>query len=224
MKQITSIIVAAGSGKRMGEPLPKQFLELGGRAILMRTIENMYSAIGEHQVVVVLPNDYIDYWHKLCQEQNFVIPHQVVGGGADRFFSVKNGVDLVNQASQVVLVHDGVRPFVSSALVNRVVDAAMSRGAVVPTLAQIDSIRQLMPNGESSIVDRSLYKRVQTPQGFSASLLRLAYEQPFSPLFTDDASVVESLGEKILLVDGEEQNIKITTSFDMLIGETIINK
>jgi 2-C-methyl-D-erythritol 4-phosphate cytidylyltransferase len=173
------------------------------------------------QIMLVLPETQIDYWKTLCKKHAFAVLHNIVIGGQTRFNSVQNGLKMV-QAPSLVAVHDGVRPLVSSSTIAHCFDAAEKYDAAIPVIDLIDSIRQVNED-ESLSVDRTKYKLVQTPQVFDAELLKKAYEQEFSALFTDDASVVEALGTKIHLVEGNRENIKITTEIDLKMAETFLN-
>jgi len=215
-----TIIVAGGKGERMNADIPKQFLEIQGKPILMHTLEVFCSFDASMQLILVLPAVQIDFWKNLCKKHNFTLPHQIVEGGQARFYSVKNGLEIVKSPA-LVAIHDGVRPLVSHQTIARCFDAAEKFDAALPVVDIVDSIRKLTENGSHS-VDRNTYKLVQTPQIFDAELLKKAYEQEFSTLFTDDASVVEVLGTKIHLVEGNRENIKITTEFDLKIAESIM--
>lgn len=216
----TVIIVAGGKGERMQTDVPKQFLEIHSIPVLMHTIQQFYNYNSEINIIVVLPQPQIDRWHELIKKHAFTVAHQVIAGGNVRFRSVVNGLSLAPHAG-IIAVHDGVRPLVSTDTIRRCFDAAAAHGAVIPVADAIESIRQITPAG-SMAVDRSLYKMVQTPQVFAAELLHKAYEQSFSPLFTDDASVVEALGERIHLVPGNIENIKITTPMDLQIAALLL--
>ena len=219
MKRAT-IIVAGGSGQRMGGALPKQFMAVGGKPVLLRTIETFYTFDPQMILVVVLPATQIDVWNELLMHHQSSIPHVVAEGGATRFESVKNGINALPEDVELIGVHDGVRPFVSMDTLARCYSNA--KPAIVPVIPMYDSLRQLTEMGNNS-VDRSSYVAVQTPQVFSASLLRQAYSQPYNVLYTDDASVVEALGECIELTEGNRENIKLTTPFDLIIAEGIIS-
>jgi 2-C-methyl-D-erythritol 4-phosphate cytidylyltransferase len=172
------------------------------------------------QLILVLPAIQIDFWKNLCQKHNFSLPHQIVEGGNARFYSVKNGLQNIKIPS-LVAIHDGVRPLVSEETIAHCFEAAENFDAAIPVVDLVDSIRQLTENGSQS-VDRSAYKLVQTPQVFDAELLIEAYKQDFSPLFTDDASVVEAFGRNVKLVEGNRENIKITTAFDLELAEILL--
>lgn len=212
-----AIIVAGGKGERMHADIPKQFIEIQGKPILMHTLESFHRYDAAIQLIVVLPSVQIEFWNGLCQKHAFSLSHLIVAGGQTRFQSVKNGLDTVNVPA-LVAVHDGVRPLVSVETIARCFDEAEKNEAAIPVIDLVDSIRQVTADGNQS-VDRNAYKLVQTPQVFDSVVLKKAYEQDFSPLFTDDASVVEAIGIKIHLVEGNRENIKITTAFDLRIAE-----
>ena len=224
-----AIIVAGGSGTRFGAQLPKQFLELAGRPILMRTIK----AFGEScetgdtslDVIVTLPADQMDLWQQLCEKYAFSLPHRVVAGGETRWHSVKNALAAVGDITDVdvIAVHDGVRPLATAGLIGRVLDAARRDGAAIPVVPLNDSVRQVAGD-TSHALDRSSLRAVQTPQAFDARLLLDAYHQPFDPTFTDDASVVERAGHRVTLVDGDPVNLKITRPMDLALAEYLLNQ
>lgn len=200
--------------------MPKQFMMLGQEPILARTINLFSEALPKAELVVVLPEEHIALWRNLAARFD-VAPHKIASGGKERFDSVKSGLAALSDEVETIAVHDAVRPLATKKLIIRLALAAEEAEAVIPVVAPHDSIRRV--EGESShIVDRSLLRMVQTPQFFQAEVLRKAYSQTFSPLFTDDASVVEAAGHKITLTEGEEQNIKITTPIDLTIAEAII--
>ena len=217
------IIVAGGKGLRMGGDIPKQFVPIAGKPILMRTIERFKEYDAAIQIVLVLPESQLDYWKSLCAEYGFTQEVTIANGGDTRFHSVMNGLALVNPEVQLIGVHDGVRPFVSVATIAACYDEAARSGAAVPVIEPVETVRHLTSaDGTSETVARGDYRLVQTPQVFTADLLRRAYRQPFTPFFTDDASVVEALGHSVTLVAGNRENIKITTPFDMVVGEAIL--
>lgn len=215
-----AIIVAGGKGERMNADVPKQFLEINGKPILMHTLEAFMNFDSSLQLILVLPAAQIDFWETLCEAHDFNMPHQIVAGGQTRFHSVKNGLNAIKIPS-LVAIHDGVRPLVSKDTIARCFDTAEKFGAAIPTMDSIESIRFVDANGSKS-VDRTAYKMVQTPQVFDAELLKKAYEQEFSVLFTDDASVVEAMGVTVHLVEGNRENIKITTEFDLIVAERLL--
>lgn len=214
------IIVAGGKGLRMGNDLPKQFIPIGGKPVLMRTIEAFYRFDQDINIILVLPVSHQDYWKSLCEEYNFSIEHTIANGGETRFHSVKNGLALV--ADGLVGVQDGVRPFGSVEMIKRCFDAAREYPAVIPVIDSTDSLREVVDEDKSRIVDRSKIRLVQTPQVFDVNVLKKAYQTDFKETFTDDASVVEAMGVDVHLVKGEVTNIKITTPLDLKIGELII--
>ena len=216
------VIVAGGSGKRMGASLPKQFMLLGGIPVVARTINTFSEALPNADIVVVLPEEHIALWRNLASRFD-VAPHRCVAGGKERFHSVKCGIEALGSEVEYIAVHDGVRALASKRLVIRAALAVEEHKAVIPVVDVVDSYRRVVGDA-SEIVPRSELRIVQTPQMFSAELLRRAYEQPFDASFTDDASVVEALGEKITLVEGERTNIKLTTPEDMAYAEWLLSR
>lgn len=216
------VIVAGGSGKRMGASLPKQFMLLGGIPVVARTINTFSEALPNADIVVVLPEEHIALWRNLASRFD-VAPHRCVAGGKERFHSVKCGIEVLSPEVEYIAVHDGVRALASKRLVIRAALAVEEHKAVIPVVDVVDSYRRVVGD-DSEIVPRSELRIVQTPQMFSAELLRRAYEQPFDANFTDDASVVEALGEKITLVEGERTNIKLTTPEDMAYAEWLLSR
>ena len=214
--------MAGGSGKRMQSALPKQFMMLGGLPVVAHTINTFSEALPGAEIVVVLPEEHIPLWRNLAARFDIAV-HRCIAGGKERFHSVKNGLDALSEEVEYVAVHDGVRALATKKMILRVQLAAEERGAAIPVTEVVDSYRRV-DGSESYIVPRSALRIVQTPQTFSAELLRRAYEQPFSDKFTDDASVVEALGAKITLVEGERRNIKLTTPEDMLIAERLLEE
>ena len=216
------IIVAGGSGKRMQSALPKQFMMLGGLPVVAHTINTFSEALPGAEIVVVLPEEHIPLWRNLAARFDIAV-HRCIAGGKERFHSVKNGLDALSEEVEYVAVHDGVRALATKKMILRVQLAAEETEAAIPVTEVVDSYRRV-DGSESYIVPRSELRIVQTPQTFSAALLRRAYEQPFSDRFTDDASVVEALGAKISLVEGERRNIKLTTPEDMAIAERLLEE
>jgi len=211
-----AILVAGGKGLRMGGDIPKQFLPIGGKPVLMRTIEVFRQAYPDIHVILVLPSSQQKYWQQLCCKYAFDVPFQIANGGETRFHSVSNGLRLIpNESDGIVGVHDGVRPFVAVETIRRCYDEAVEAGAVVPVVPVVETVRQLCKDGTSVTVPRDEYKLVQTPQAFHVSLLKEAYQQAYIPSFTDDASVVEAMGKPVRLVEGNRENIKITTPADI---------
>lgn len=218
------IIVAGGKGLRMGGDLPKQFMPLHGKPVLMHTIERFRSYSDELKIILVLPHEQQDYWRQICLKHNFTVEHTVVDGGQTRFHSSQNGVAAVpDDATGVIGIHDGVRPFVSEETIARCFEAARQFGAALPVLPVTDTLRRVTDDGGYN-VQRNDYRTVQTPQTFDAQLLKQAFKQPYSDNFTDDASVVEALGHKVTMVDGNRENIKLTTPFDLVVAEALIKK
>ena len=218
--------MAAGSGSRMGAELPKQFLELDGKAILHKTIELFRDAVPGVRVITVLPEAYIDYWKDYCIRRNFTCPQVLVKGGITRFHSVKNALERVPDGA-LVAVHDGVRPLVTEKFLREIFAAAEDANGLIPVLPCIDTMKVLKPENEvlKSVpgveADRSVLYGAQTPQIFRSELLKQAYQQPFSPAFTDDASVMEKNGKSLSYVIGERLNIKITTQEDLILARAI---
>lgn len=217
----------------MGSDIPKQFLTVQGQPLLMLTLENFYSFDPSMPLILVLPESQQAYWERLCREYVFRVPHTVVSGGETRFHSVSNGLQAIldsessNQITDsqtLVAVHDGVRPFVSHEVIAACFEAAKRDGAALPVIPVVETLREVIdePDGtKSRTVPRNRYRLVQTPQTFRLSLLRDAYAQPYSESFTDDASVVEELGHPVTLVEGNRENIKITTPYDLAVAETL---
>ena len=221
------IIVAGGKGLRMGADIPKQFLPIGGKPVLMRTLERFREYAADLQIILVLPKTQQDYWRELCQQYHFDVEYTLVNGGETRFHSVQNGLALVpDDAEGVVGVHDGVRPFPSVEVIRNCYETARTAKAVIPVIPIVETVRHLVSesNVQRSItVPRGDYRLVQTPQTFDIQLLKAANRQPYNDGFTDDASVVEAYGFDITLVEGNRENIKITTPFDMTIAEALLN-
>lgn len=219
-----AILVAGGQGLRMGGDVPKQFLPLGGRPVLMHTIDRFREVFPDMHIIVVLPQGQHDYWHDLCRQHHLEGGFLTAPGGDTRFHSVLNGLNAIpaDVSEGLVGVHDGVRPFVSRDTLRRCYEEAARSGTAVPVVPVVETLRHVSPDGESMTVPRSDYRLVQTPQVFSLSLLRRAYRQPYAPQFTDDASVVEALGERITLVEGNRENIKLTTPADLLLAKGIM--
>ena len=216
------IIVAGGKGLRMGSDIPKQFLPIGGKPVLMRTLERFREYSDDIQIILVLPEAQQEYWHQLCDEYHFDVEYTLANGGQTRFHSVQNGLAKVpDDAQGVVGVHDGVRPFPSIEVIKNCYKTARTAKAVIPVIPVVETVRHL--DGDSSMtVPRDEYRLVQTPQTFDIQLLKAANKQPYNDGFTDDASVVEAFGHKITLVEGNRENIKITTPYDLKIAEVLI--
>ena len=246
------IIVAGGKGLRMGSDIPKQFLPIGGKPVLMRTLERFRAYSADLQIILVLPEAQQAYWRELCETYHFDVSYQLANGGETRFHSVQHGLALIpDDAEGVVGVHDGVRPFPSIEVIRRCYETARSAKAVIPVIPIVETLRMI--NGQwtvdsydyqtaadsksesnhncqlstlnsqlSKTVPRDKYRLVQTPQTFDIQLLKAANRQPYNEGFTDDASVVESYGHAITLVEGNRENIKITTPYDLKIAEVLI--
>lgn len=219
----TILIVAGGRGTRMGGPQPKQFLELAGRPVLMHTLEAFDRWDASARLIVVLPEDQIETWKRLCEAHAFDRAHRVVAGGETRFHSVRNGLDVV-ASDGLIAVHDGVRPLVAPSIIAACFAAAADGGAAVPVVPVVESVREVDADGGSRPVDRARLRVVQTPQVFRADVLRAAYRLPYDPRFTDDASVVEASGMAVRLVPGNRENIKLTTPMDLLLAEQLMRR
>ena len=220
--QRSTIIVAGGNGKRMGTAVPKQFLLLCGKPLLCRSIEPFRRFDPAMQLIVVIPQEQIEAWQALCVVHGFHLPHTVVPGGEERFHSVREGLKLVRHDG-IVAVHDGVRPLVSAALVERCFAAAEEHGAAIPVLPLNSSIRE-MEGSSSRAVDRSKLRLVQTPQCFRVPLLREAFGQPYDQAFTDEATLVERTGAPVHILTGEDRNIKVTVPMDLQVAEALFDQ
>ncbi len=220
-----AILVAGGKGLRMGGVVPKQFQVVAGRPVLMHTIDAFRSFDARVQIIVVLPCEQQAYWAELCEQYHFEVSFLVADGGATRFHSVQNGLALVpDDADALVAVHDGVRPLVSAAVIAACYDEAARSGGVVPVTPVVETLRHLAPAASSAgvTVNRDAYRLVQTPQTFRADLLKAAYRQPYTEAFTDDASVFEAVGNTVALVEGNRENVKLTTPFDLRVAEAFL--
>lgn len=205
----------------MGSALPKQFMMLGGMPVLARTINTFSEALPSADLVVVLPEEHIALWRNLASRFDIAV-HRCVAGGKERFHSVLRGLEALNDDVEYVAVHDGVRALVSKKLIVRAALAVEEHDAVIPVVDVVDSYRRITEQG-SETFPRSELRIVQTPQMFSAELLRRAYKQEYNPSFTDDASVVEAIGSTITLIDGERSNLKLTTPDDMSWAEWLLS-
>ena len=226
------VMMAAGSGTRMGAQMPKQFLELDGKAILRKTIETFLEACPDISVITVLPGQYVDYWRDYCYRNNFICPQILVKGGITRFHSVRNALKKVPDGS-VVAVHDGVRPLLTEDMIRNMFDRAEDCPALIPVVPCVDTMKVLQKkvwdDGSETLsaisgqsVDRSVLYGAQTPQIFHSELLKAAYDQAYDTAFTDDASVVERYGKSLSYIIGERLNIKITTSEDLVLAEAVM--
>jgi 2-C-methyl-D-erythritol 4-phosphate cytidylyltransferase len=215
------VIVAGGSGKRMGVDTPKQFLELSGRPVLMHTIERFKEFNDTIEIITVLPENQLRFWNELQKKYSFDISNTLVKGGNKRFFSVKNGLEFVNTPG-LVAIHDGVRPLVRVETIKRCFETAEKYGNAIPVISPADSLRIETEQGNNP-VNRLHIKQIQTPQVFNAALIKKAYKQDYDPEFTDDATVLEKTGEKIQMVEGNRENIKITNPEDLFIAQTLLS-
>ena len=228
-KPLYVIITAGGTGRRMGGSIAKQFLEIGGKPIILRTIEMFMKMDAKCEIILVLPNDYKEYWKNYCLKNNLWFKHTLVSGGITRFHSVRNALDMVPNGA-LVAVHDGVRPFVPQKMLKGLLECDLSGenvAGVIPVMPSIESMRKKIFDAEghtvgAHTVNRDEYIFVQTPQVFDSTKLKEAYKQAYSPAFTDDASVAESKGYKILFSSGSRFNIKITTPEDIKMAEIIL--
>lgn len=216
-----ALIVAGGSGTRMNNTIPKQFIELAGKPVLMHTIERFVTAIPDIKIILVLAAGLRQQWQELCNKHHFKITHQLVDGGETRFHSVKNGLALIPD-NNIVGIHDAARPLVSKKTLLTAFETAAKTGNACPAIPITESVREVNET-ENKAVDRNSYYIVQTPQCFQSTLIKKAFLQEYQTAFTDDASVLESIGKKINLVQGNPENIKITTPVDLVIAEAIIN-
>lgn len=216
------LIVAGGSGNRMGTETPKQFLEICGKPILMHTIQVFYDFDPECELILVLPENHQEYWKALCLKHSFTLPHRIASGGESRFNSVRNGLKLIDEKG-IVFIHDGVRPLVSQQTIERCYQMARKNGNAIPVLRVNESLRK--QKGHQSVsVDRSQYFSVQTPQTFRSDQILEAFKQDFDPAFTDDASVAEKAGFAIQMVEGNRENIKITTQIDLIVAQAFLKR
>jgi len=217
-----AIIVAGGTGTRMQSAVPKQFLLLNGKPVLMHTIEAFHHSAANPNIIIVLPTDFHDYWKELCHTHNFSIPHQLVHGGQTRFHSVKNGLDTITDTSEAVIaVHDAVRPLTGRQIIDKSYLHAQEHGNAIAAIKSRDSIRQIKDGISKSLTRDEIYL-VQTPQTFRSSQLKEAYQQHYNDKFTDDASVVEAAGFPINLIEGSTANIKITFPEDIALAEWLL--
>ncbi len=215
------IIVAAGSGSRMRSAIPKQFLELSGKPILQHTMEKFHRYNPEIEIILVLNEEYIVFWQDLLRTLQITVPHQIVAGGEQRFHSVKNAINSITGDNGIVGIHDAVRPLVSLKTIENCYTTARSRQSAVPVITLNDSLRMIQGQ-RSEMADRNKFRIVQTPQCFEINLLRAAFDQTYEEAFTDDASVVERYGEMVHLVEGNRENIKITTTEDLRMAEALL--
>lgn len=229
-----AIIVAAGTGQRMGHALPKQFHLLDKIPVLMRSLHAFHSCSLEPEIILVLGADWMEYWTDLCYKYRFHVPHSIVEGGQTRFQSVKKGLQYIQDerisdadlaGNACIAVHDGARPLVTSELIEQCYQTAKETGAAAPSIPLTDSIRLLDPvTGGHNPLDRDRVRRIQTPQTFRADLILKAYQESERPEYTDDCSVLESIGVPITLIEGEQTNLKITTSDDLVIAHAYLQQ
>lgn len=217
-----AIIVAGGTGQRMGSVVPKQFLAIQGKPILLHTIDQFVAAFSDIQLVVVLPESYIKEGQDLLTKNGFTKNIVFVAGGDTRFQSVKNGLAQVKELS-IVFVHDAVRCLLTPALIQRCYQQALEKGSAIPAVSSTDTVR-LIKGDRNDFFDRENVMLIQTPQTFQSDLLLSAFNQAFDPSFTDEANVVEASGKQVYIVDGEFENIKITRPLDLAIAEYILAK
>lgn len=216
------MIVAGGKGLRMGASIPKQFLPVNGLPILMLTIKRFREYDGSLRIILVLPKEQHEYWNELCKNYHFTDAYAVVEGGETRFHSVRNGLAAIPDDTQgVVGIHDGVRPFPSVEVIRACYETARTAKAVIPVVPVVETVRHIVAGEKTETVDRADYRLVQTPQTFDIQMLKQAYAQPYRDCFTDDASVVESAGHEVTLIEGNRENIKITTPFDLRIARIL---
>jgi 2-C-methyl-D-erythritol 4-phosphate cytidylyltransferase len=218
--QLYVVIVAGGSGKRMGAEIPKQFLELAGKPVLMHTIERFKTYNESIEIITVLPENQLRHWLELQKQYSFTIPQTIVKGGTTRYHSVRNGLKFVF-APGLVAIHDGVRPLVSLDTIGRCFSVAEKLGNAIPSISPVESLRIITETGNLP-VNRLHVKQIQTPQVFSAELIKKAYLQDYRPEFSDDATVLEATGEKINLIEGNRENIKITNPEDLIISTALL--
>ena len=219
------IVVAGGQGRRMGGEVPKQFRLLGGRPVLMHTLSRLRRCRPSARLILVLPADHLDDWRQLCDRYAYSLPHEIAVGGETRFASVASGLRLIpDDAVGAVGVHDGVRPFVTPELVSRLFDQVAEKRALIPAVTPVETVRLRKADGSTRLYPRDDCYLVQTPQVFDLQLLKRAYRQPYCERFTDDASVVEQMGQPIHLVEGSRDNIKLTTPRDMELAEVLLRR
>ena len=222
MKKI-AVVVAGGSGQRMGVSIPKQFLLLKGKSLLWHSINAFLQAYDDMQVEVVLPENYLEKGKEIAADFSSAKIHFTVGG-ATRFNSVKNGLKVLDTTNAVVFVHDAVRSLVSVNLIRKCFEQASVKGSAIPAVAATDSIRIATENEGSYVANRTQVRIIQTPQTFAANIILPAFEQEYNEAFTDEATVVEAFGDKVFLIEGEYNNIKITRPIDLLIAEKMLEE
>ncbi|HSI75667.1 MAG TPA: 2-C-methyl-D-erythritol 4-phosphate cytidylyltransferase [Lunatimonas sp.] len=219
-----AVIVAGGSGTRMGASMPKQYLPIGGKPILMHTLDAFYKFDQSLDLILVLPDSDHDLWKSLCQSHSYQVPHSVVGGGSSRFQSVKNGLLSLTLDTDLVAIHDGVRPFVALEVIRESFDTALTTGSAIAVIPLKESLRKVGENGNSIFQDRQQFRLVQTPQTFQTKKILQAFETDELPQFTDDATVYEHMGWEVSLIPGNLENIKITTPDDLAFAAYLLQK
>ncbi|MFC5625190.1 2-C-methyl-D-erythritol 4-phosphate cytidylyltransferase [Algoriphagus winogradskyi] len=224
MTNKAAILVAGGRGTRMGSPISKQYLPIAGQPVLMRTLSVFYSVDPSIELILVLPENDFSYWEELCQHYQFTISHRLVAGGNSRFQSVRNGLNSLNPETELVAIHDGVRPFVDKKVISESFETAQQQGSAIAVIALKDSIRKLTDDGKSFYQERQNFRMVQTPQTFQVKKIKKAFAVTELQQFTDDATVYENQGWQVTLISGNPENIKITTPEDMDYAEFIAAK
>ena len=219
-----ALVVAGGKGTRMGGPVSKQYLPIGGKPVLMHTLERFHEADPEILLILVLPADDFFFWKKCCEEFQFSLPHQLVAGGRSRFQSVKNGLDALPFEEGLVAIHDGVRPFVKKEVILSSYSEAAKSGSAIAVVDLKDSIRRVTAEGQSTFQERQFFRLVQTPQTFQIGKIKKAFEVDELPQFTDDATVYEHQGWQVSLISGNPENIKITTPEDLEYAVFLLSK
>ncbi|SDD77572.1 2-C-methyl-D-erythritol 4-phosphate cytidylyltransferase [Algoriphagus faecimaris] len=219
-----AVLVAGGKGTRMGGPIAKQYLPIGGKPVLMHTLEVFFKVDPDIHLILVLPASDFALWDKLVLDHQFTIPHHCVGGGNSRFQSVKNGIKAIPFHEGLVAIHDGVRPFVREEVIEESFDVAQRTGSAIAVISLKDSIRKLSDDGKSTYQERQYFRLVQTPQTFQLSKIRQAFEVTELPQFTDDATVYEHQGWQVSLIPGNAENLKLTTPEDMAYAEFLLSQ
>lgn len=217
-----AVIVAGGCGTRMKREMPKQFIPIAGKPILMHTLQAFEQVKLGIEIILILPKYQIEDWKKLCTQYKFKVPHQITHGGDSRFQSVKNGLRQIEREVGLVAIHDGVRPLVNSQIILNAFETAEQKGNAVPTLPLKDAIRRVVAD-ENKALNRKAYQLIQTPQTFRLHQIKAAFRQADDPAFTDDATVLEATGERINLIEGSYRNIKITTPEDLVLAEALLS-
>jgi 2-C-methyl-D-erythritol 4-phosphate cytidylyltransferase len=220
----SAILVAGGRGTRMGTSISKQYIPIGGKPVLMHTLEAFHRADSQIQLILVLPKDDFEFWKNLCFQYDFTLAHQVVAGGATRFQSVKNGLDAISTSSGLVAIHDAVRPFVSEEVIKQSFVQAQESGSAIAVVSLKDSLREVSAEGYSQFRERHKFRLVQTPQTFQLEKIKKAFDTPEREEFTDDATVYEFQGWQVTLIEGNMENIKLTTPEDLEYAEFLLSR